>query len=80
MKNENTPISAQFLIENLKKYKDSFRKANGSKYNNDFNKVIYSTLRSSGYFYKNDEDKYYYKIEKISEFNHKINSRKIKTN
>ena len=78
MKNENTPISAQFLIENLKKYKDSFRKANGSKYNNDFNKVIYSTLRSSGYFYKNDEDKYYYKFEKISEFNHKLNSRKIK--
>jgi len=78
MKNENCPISPEFIIENLKNNKDCFRKANGSKYNNDFNKVIYSTLRSSGYFYKNDDDKYFYKIEKFNELNIKINSRKIK--
>lgn len=69
MKNRNSSLDINTIVDKLESKKDTFRKANGSKYKNDFRKVIESTLNTSGLFYKvgfndnNSETNKYYFIE-----------------
>ena len=49
------PLDINTIATSLEHKKNIFRKENGSRYKNDFYKVIKSTLNTSGIFYKIDE-------------------------
>ena len=52
------PLDINTLVSSLEYKKNVFRKENGSRYKNDFYKVIKSTLNTSGIFYKIDDIDY----------------------
>ena len=58
------PLDINTLVSSLEYKKNIFRKENGSRYKNDFYKVIKSTLNTSGIFYKIDDIDY--NADKIS--------------
>lgn len=49
-------IDINTIVTSLEYRKNDFRKGNGSRYKNDFYKVIKSTLNTSGIFYKVEEN------------------------
>ena len=61
------PLDINTIVSSLEYKKNIFRKENGSRYKNDFYKVIKSTLNTSGIFYKIDEIEY--NIDKSSNKN-----------
>jgi hypothetical protein len=77
MKKYNKPLSIDFIYNNLKNNFSNFRKANGAKYSNNFDKVLKSTLNSSGIFIKIN-DLYYYKEEESLNFIIKTFERELK--
>ena len=77
MKKYNKPLSIDFIYNNLKNNFSNFRKANGAKYSNNFDKVLKSTLNSSGIFIKVN-DLYYYKEEESLNFIIKTIERELK--
>ena len=77
MKKNNKPLSIDFIYNNLKNKFSNFRKANGAKYSNNFDKVLKSTLNSSGIFIKVN-DLYYYKEEESLNFIIKTIERELK--
>jgi len=77
MKKNNKPLSIDFIYNNLKNNFSNFRKANGAKYSNNFDKVLKSTLNSSGIFIKVN-DLYYYKEEESLNFIIKTIERELK--
>ena len=77
MKKNNKPLSIDFIYNNLKNKFSNFRKANGAKYSNNFDKVLKSTLNSSGIFIKIN-DLYYYKEEESLNFIIKTFERELK--
>ena len=77
MKKNNKPLSIDFIYNNLKNKISNFRKANGAKYSNNFDKVLKSTLNSSGIFIKIN-DLYYYKEEESLNFIIKTFERELK--
>ena len=60
---EKGPIDIKTMISSLEHKKDTFRKANGSKYKQDFNKLIRITLKTPDVFYKIEEGNKYFFIE-----------------
>ena len=54
---EKGPIETKTIISCLESKKDTFRKANGSRYKQDFSKLIRTTLNTPDIFYKVDENK-----------------------
>ena len=54
---EKGPIETKTIISCLESKKDTFRKANGSRYKQDFSKLIRTTLNTPDIFYKIDENK-----------------------
>ena len=60
---EKGPIDAKTIVSCLENRKDTFRKANGSKYKQDFNKLVKITLNSPDIFYKTEEGNKYFFIE-----------------
>jgi hypothetical protein len=54
---EKGPIETKTIISSLESKKDTFRKANGSRYKQDFGKLIRTTLNTPDIFYKIDEHK-----------------------
>ena len=62
---ERGPIDIKTIISNLENKKDTFRKANGSKYKQDFNKLIKTTLNTPDIFYK-EGNKYFFIEDKTA--------------
>ena len=60
---EKGPIDAKTIVSNLESKKDTFRKANGSKYKQDFNKLVRISLNYLDIFYKTEEGNKYFFIE-----------------
>ena len=60
---EKGPIDIKTIISCLENKKDTFRKANGSKYKQDFKKLIRITLNTPDIFYKIEEGNKYFFIE-----------------
>ena len=60
---EKGPIDIKTIISSLENKKDTFRKANGSKYKQEFNKLIRITLKTPDIFYKIEEGNKYFFIE-----------------
>ena len=60
---EKGPIDIKTIISSLENKKDTFRKANGSKYKQEFNKLIRVTLKTPDIFYKIEEGNKYFFIE-----------------
>ena len=58
---EKGPIDIKTIISCLESKKDSFRKANGSKYKQDFNKLVKISLNTPDIFYKTE---YYLNIKR----------------
>ena len=54
---EKGPIGIKTIISSLESKKDTFRKANGSRYKQDFGKVIRTTLNTPDIFYKIEDNK-----------------------
>ena len=54
---EKGPIEIKTIISCLESKKDTFRKANGSRYKQDFGKLIRTTLNTPDIFYKIEENK-----------------------
>lgn len=66
---EKGPVEIKVIISNLEPKKDIFRKANGSRYKQDFNKLIRTTLNNNpDIFYKEKEGNKYFFIENKSEY------------
>ena len=65
---EKGPIDIKAIIASLEHKKDTFRKANGSKYKQDFNKLIRITLKTPDVFYKIEEGNKYFFIENKTEY------------
>ena len=66
---EKGPIEIKVIITNLEPKKDIFRKANGSRYKQDFHKLIRTTLNNNpDIFYKEKEGNKYFFIENKSEY------------
>ena len=65
---EKGPIDIKTIISCLESKKDTFRKANGSKYKQDFNKLIRTSLNTPDIFYKTEEGNKYFFIEDKSEY------------
>ena len=65
---EKGPIDIKTIISSLESKKDTFRKANGSKYKQDFNKLIRTSLNTPDIFYKTEEGNKYFFIEDKSEY------------
>ena len=65
---EKGPIDIKAIISSLEHKKDTFRKANGSKYKQDFNKLIRITLKTPDVFYKMEEGNKYFFIEDKTEY------------
>ena len=60
---EKGPIDIKTIVSSLENKKDTFRKANGSKYKQEFNKLIRVTLKTPDIFYKIEEGNKYFFIE-----------------
>jgi len=54
---EKGPIGIKTIISSLENKKDTFRKANGSRYKQDFGKLIRTTLNTPDIFYKIEDNK-----------------------
>ena len=54
---EKGPIETKTIISCLESKKDTFRKANGSRYKQDFSKLIRTTLNTPDIFYKIEDNK-----------------------
>ena len=54
---EKGPIGIKAIINCLESKKDTFRKTNGSRYKQDFGKLIRTTLNTPDIFYKIEENK-----------------------
>jgi hypothetical protein len=54
---EKGPLETKTIISCLESKKDTFRKANGSRYKQDFSKLIRTTLNTPDIFYKIVENK-----------------------
>ena len=54
---EKGPIEIKTIISCLENKKDTFRKANGSRYKQEFSKLIRTTLNTPDIFYKIEENK-----------------------
>ena len=66
---ENGPIEIKYIIANLESKKDIFRKANGSRYKQEFGKLIRTTLNNNPeLFYKEKEGNKYYFIENKTKY------------
>ena len=65
---EKGPIDIKTIISCLESKKDIFRKANGSKYKQDFNKLIRISLNTPDIFYKTEEGNKYFFIENKTEY------------
>ena len=65
---EKGPIDIKTIISCLESKKDSFRKANGSKYKQDFNKLVKISLNTPDIFYKTEEGNKYFFIENKTEY------------
>ena len=65
---EKGPIDIKTIISSLEHKKDTFRKSNGSKYKQDFNKLIRITLKTPDIFYKIEEGNKYFFIEDKTEY------------
>lgn len=66
---EKGPIEIKVIISTLEPKKDIFRKANGSRYKQDFNKLIRSTLNNNpDIFYKEKEGNKYFFIKNKSQY------------
>ena len=78
MKNIGHSISKDFIYNKIKDKFMSFRKANGAKYSGDMYIVLKSTLNTSGIFYKNDDDTYFYKEKESVDFVIKTVERELK--
>ena len=60
---EKGPIDVKTIVSCLENKKDTFRKANGSKYKQDFNKLVRITLNTPDIFYKTEEGNKFFFIE-----------------
>ena len=66
---ERGPIESKTIISNLEDKKDIFRKANGSRYKQEFGKLIRTTLNNNPeLFYKEKEGNKYYFIENKTKY------------
>ena len=66
---EEGPIETKTIISNLEPKKDVFRKTNGSRYKQDFSKLIRTTLNNNPeLFYKEQEGNKYYFIENKTKY------------
>lgn len=65
---EKGPVDIKTIVSCLESKKDTFRKANGSKYKQDFNKLIRTTLNTPDIFYKTEEGNKYFFIEDKSAY------------
>ena len=66
---EKGPIEIKVIISSLEPKKDIFRKANGSRYKQDFNKLIRTTLNNNpDIFYKEKEGNKYFFMENKSQY------------
>ena len=62
---EKGPLEPKTIISCLESKKDTFRKANGSKYKQDFNKLVRTILKTPDVFYKTEEgNKYFFREKK----------------
>ena len=66
---EKGPIECKYIISNLESKKDTFRKANGSRYKQEFGKLVKTSLNNNpDLFYKEQEGNKYYFIENKREY------------
>ena len=66
---EEGPIETKNIISSLEPKKDVFRKTNGSRYKQDFSKLIRTTLNNNPeLFYKEQEGNKYYFIENKTKY------------
>ena len=66
---EKGPIEIRYIISNLESKKDLFRKANGSRYKQEFGKLIRTTLNNNPeMFFKEKEGNKYYFIENKTKY------------
>ena len=66
---EKGPIEIRYIISNLESKKDLFRKANGSRYKQEFGKLIRTTLNNNPeLFFKEKEGNKYYFIENKTKY------------
>ena len=66
---EKGPIECKYIISNLESKKDTFRKANGSRYKQEFSKLVKTSLNNNpDLFYKEQEGNKYYFIENKTEY------------
>ena len=66
---EKGPIEIRYIISNLESKKDLFRKANGSRYKQEFGKLIRTTLNNNPeMFFKEKEGSKYYFIENKTKY------------
>ena len=66
---EKGPVEAKTIISNLEDKKDIFRKTNGSRYKQEFGKLIRITLNNNPeLFYKEKEGNKYYFIENKTKY------------
>jgi hypothetical protein len=75
MHKENSPISLNVILPHVYAKFDDLRRTNGSKYHGDVNKVLKSTLSSSGIFFKTVDGRYYYKEKEAVEFIMKVSEK-----
>jgi hypothetical protein len=68
MHKENSPDHLNYLLPFVYSKYDELRRSNGSKYHGDVNKVLKSTLTSSGIFFKTVDGRYYFKEKEAVEF------------
>ena len=62
---EKGPIDIKSIISSLENKKDTFRKTNGSKYKQDFNKLVKTTLNTPDIFFK-EGNKYFFIEDKTA--------------
>ena len=66
---EKGPIESKIIISNLEIKKNNFRKTNGSRYKQEFSKLIRTTLNNNPeIFYKEKEGNKYYFIENKTKY------------
>ena len=66
---EKGPIESKIIISNLELKKNNFRKTNGSRYKQEFGKLIRTTLNNNPeIFYKEKEGNKYYFIENKTKY------------
>ncbi len=68
MHRENCPVTDNLLINEISPKFEDLRKINGSKYNKNINKVLKSTLLSSGIFFRTVDNKYYFKEKEALDY------------